>query len=69
MVKFHVREITELEGNVIAESMYAHFDVDRNEYFLSESFVNHKKDDTALIVKDQKVVVKGKRTIRKSAAG
>ena len=47
-------EITELAANITAESMYAQCDVDRNEYLLFESFIDHKKLDLALGVVDQK---------------
>ena len=39
-----------------------------NKYLLLESLADHRKDDSALGVEDQKVVVKGKDTIRKSTA-
>ena len=62
-------QITELAGNIISESIHAHCDVDRNEYLLLEAFIDHRKDGSALSVKDQKLVVKGKETLRKSTAG
>ena len=49
--------------------MYAQCDIDSNEYLLLESFINHRKDNAAVRVKDQKFMIKGKETIRKSTAG
>ena len=45
-------EMTELVANIIAESMYAHCDVD------VKAFINHWKNGSALIVEDQTVVIK-----------
>ena len=42
-VEFPGGEITELAANMIAESMYAQCDVNRNLYLLLEVFVNHRK--------------------------
>ena len=49
--------------------MHAQYDIDDNKYLLIETFVNDRKDDWAHIEEDQKVVAKGRETIRKSAAG
>ena len=68
-VAFSWGEITELAGNIIAESMYAQCDVDGDEYLYLEAFVNHRKSSSALSVKGQKIVVKGKETLRNSTAG
>ena len=61
--------MTELAANIIAESMYAQCDVDGNEYLLLEAFVKHWKSGSALSVKDQKAVITGRETLRKSTAG
>ena len=45
-------EITEFAANIIAESMYAQCNVDGNEYLLLEAFINHRKNGSALSVKD-----------------
>ena len=47
------------EVNIIAESMYAQCDLNGNEYLLLESFIDHRKNGSALSVEDQKIVVKG----------
>ena len=58
-VEFPGEDIIEFAANIIAELMYAQCDVDRNDHLLLEAFINHKENGSALIVKDQKVVVKG----------
>ena len=68
-VEFSGGAITELAANIIAESMYVQCDVGGNEYLLLEAFVNHRKNGSALSVKDQKVVIKGQETLRKPTAG
>ena len=40
--------------------MYAQCDVNRNEYLLLKAFADHRNSGSALIVEDQKIVVKGK---------
>ena len=49
--------------------MTAHCDVDGNEYFLLDAFVDHRKNGSHLSVEDQKIVVKRPETLRKSTAG
>ena len=49
-------ENTEFAANIIAESMYAQCDVHRNEYLLL-LFSDHRKNDSALNVEDQKIRV------------
>ena len=61
--------MTELAANIIAESMYAQYDVNGNEFLLLEAWINHKKNDSAVSVGDQKVVIKGQETLRKSTTG
>ena len=53
-VEFPGDEITELVADTTAESMYAECDVDWNKYLSSEEFIDHKQNDTALSVDDQK---------------
>ena len=48
-------------ANIIAESMNAQCDTDRNEYHLLEGFVDHRKNGSALTVKDLKIVFKGQK--------
>ena len=47
-------EITDLAGNIIAESMYTQCDIDGNKYLLLESFIDHRKNVSALSGVDQK---------------
>ena len=49
-VDFPVGEMTELAANIIAESIYTQCDVEGNEYFLLEAFVDHRKNGSALNV-------------------
>ena len=67
-VEFPKGEMIELVANIIAESTYAQCDVDGYEYLLLEAFIDHKRNGSALSVEDQKVVVKGRETQRKSTA-
>ena len=66
-VEYPGGEMTELATNIIAESMYAQCDVNRNEYLLLEAFINHRKSGSALSAEDQKTVMKGQ-SLRKSTA-
>ena len=50
--------MTKLAANIIAELIYGPCDVGGNKYLLSEVFVSHKKNVSALSVEDQKVVVR-----------
>ena len=68
-MEFPGGDIPEFAANSIAESMYAQFDVGGSEYLLLETFINHRKNDSAPTEGYQKVVVKGRGTIRKSMAG
>ena len=56
-VEFPGREATELVATIIAELRYTQCNIDWNEYLLLESFANHRKNDSALNVDDQKEVV------------
>ena len=60
MESLHKRLGPQLMMDDLAD-LYAQCDVDRNEYLLLESFVDHKKDDLALSVGDNKFIVKGKK--------
>ena len=51
--------MTEMAGNIIAESMYAHYEIDRNEGLLLGAFINHRRNGSAIIAVDQKIVVTG----------
>eukprot|EP00804_Cyclotella_cryptica_P015125 CCRYP_000688-RA/>CCRYP_000688-RA protein AED:0.22 eAED:0.24 QI:0/0/0/0.8/1/1/5/0/1053 len=62
-------EVTELTANAIAEAMFAQCDEDGNEYVLFDSFVDFRRDGTALSLADQKVVVKGRPSLRRTTVG
>ena len=62
-------KIIELEANIIKESIYSQYDVNRNEYTLLVAFINHRKSGSDLSVEDQMIVVKVQETLRKSTAG
>ena len=47
-VEFPDGKVTELMANAIAESMYALYDDNGNEYLLFDCFVNYKNSNTAL---------------------
>ena len=57
-VELSEKEMTKLAANIIAELIYGPCDVGGNKYLLSEVFVSHKKNVSALSVEDQKVVVR-----------
>ena len=42
-----VKKITESTANIIAEPMHVKCDVDRNEYFMLDSLIKHRKTDNA----------------------
>ena len=50
-------QVTKLEliTNVIAESMYAQCNADRNEYLLLDLLVDYKKDDKAIFLTEQQI--------------
>ena len=56
-MEFSGGEITELTANIIAESMYAHYDVNGNECLLLEAMITDRM--VQLSIEDQKIVVKG----------
>eukprot|EP00804_Cyclotella_cryptica_P021438 CCRYP_005781-RA/>CCRYP_005781-RA protein AED:0.29 eAED:0.29 QI:0/0/0/1/1/1/3/0/397 len=68
-VQFADGEVTELTANAIAEAMFAQCDEDGNEYVLFDSFDDFRKDGTALSLADQKVVVKGRLSLRGTTVG
>ncbi len=47
-VTFDNGDVTNLTANLIAESMYAQFDLDGNQYVLLDSLIDHQRLDTAL---------------------
>ena len=58
-MEFSGREISKLAANIVAESMYVQCNVNGNKYLLLEAFVDHRINNSALSVEDQKVVIKG----------
>ena len=63
-VQFEDTEVTELTGNAIAESMYAQCESDRNQYVLLNDIIDFRKTNPALSIKDQKIVVEGRASLR-----
>ena len=68
-VQFPSGEVTELTANIIAQSMYAQCDADGNEYLLLESFVDYRKESGALRIDEQEIVVRGRKSLRRSTKG
>ena len=68
-VEFANGEVTELAANIIAETMFAQCDDDGNEYVLLDSLVDYRKNENALSLEDQKIVVRGKPSLRRSTVG
>ena len=62
-------KITGLLANIITESMYAQCEVFRKKSSSLESFADYRTDDSALSVKVQKVLIKGRVILRKPTAG
>ena len=57
--KFGDGEVTELNANVIAESLYAPCDADGNKYLMLDSFVDYQRSDNELTLDLQKIAVNG----------
>ncbi len=53
-------KVTPLTANMIAQAMYAQFDVDKSEYLLLECFVDVQKDPTAISLDYQKAIHNGR---------
>ena len=58
-------DVTDLTANLIAESMYAQCDPDRNQYVLRDSLTDHQRLDTALRLSDQTAVRSDGRTYQR----
>ena len=56
IVEFDDKDHTKLTANLIAESMYAQCDPDRNQYLLLANIVDHRANDSAVQLANQKVV-------------
>ena len=50
-------KITKLTANVIAESIYSQCDADGNEYLLLDALVDYQKDNKAISLTDQQIIV------------
>ena len=68
-VEFDDGDVSELTANVIAESMYASCDDDGNEYLLMDSFVDHKSNAQAVTKQNQRMVHRGRNSMRRSTVG
>ncbi len=55
-VTFDDGDVTDLTANLIAESMYAQCDPNRNQYVLLDSLIDHQRLDMALRLSDQTAV-------------
>ena len=51
-------EIVELAANLIKELAYAQCDVNGDKFLILKMFVDHRQNDSAPSVEDQKIVVK-----------
>ena len=68
-VEFADGEVTELTANVIAQSMFAQCDEEGNDLLLLESMVDYRKSEKALSIKDQKIVHRGRPSLRRTTVG
>ena len=68
-VEFGDGEITELNTNMIAESMYAQVYSEGNYTFMIDCMVDYRRNKNALTIKFQKIVVKGRPSIQRSTVG
>ena len=58
-VEFDDGQVNELMAKIIAESMYSQCDPDGNQCVLLNATVDFFKNNTALSIEDQKIVVEG----------
>ena len=63
-MQFEDGELTEFTANVIAESMYAQCDPDKNQYVLLNDIIHFRKTVSTLSIEDQSIVVKGRAYLR-----
>ena len=68
-VEFTGGKVTELITNVIAESMYTHCDSEGNEYLLLDALVDYHKDNWAISLSDQQIIVWGRPVTSKTTVG
>ena len=58
-------QVTEVTANIIAESMYSQCNPDGNQYVLVNATVDFCKNNMALSIEDQKIVVKGRPSLQR----
>ena len=68
-VEFGDGKITELTANVIAESMYAQVDSEEHDTLLMDCMVDYKRNDHVPTIQYQKILVKGRPSLRHSTVG
>ena len=68
-VEFAGGKVTKLTTNVIAESMYAKCDADRNEYLLQDVLDDYHKDNKAVSQTEQQTSIWGRPVNHKTTAG
>ena len=68
-VEFSGSKFTELTTNIIAESMYAQCDADRNEYLLLDAQIDYHKDDKAISLIDNQTSIQGRLVTHTTTAG
>ena len=68
-VEFAGDEVTELNVNIIAESMYTQCDADKDEYLLLDALVDYCKDNMVISLSDQQTSIQGRPVTCKTTAG
>ena len=58
-VEFAEFKYTELTAKIIAKSMHAQCDIDRNEYLLFDALVDYQKDSKTISLTNQQITVEG----------
>ena len=70
VVEFDDDEKAELAANTIAQSMYAHCELDGNQFSMFDSIVDFRRSTTALCYADQKVLkADGSSFMRRTTSG
>jgi hypothetical protein len=65
-VEFDDGDVCELTVNIIADSMYASWDADGNEYLLFDYYVDYKSNRKAVTKDNQRFVHNGRNSLRRS---
>ena len=68
-VEFTGGKVTESTANVIAESMYAPCNSEVNEYLFFDVLIDYQKDNRAISLSDQQIIVHGRPSTHKTTAG